>query len=852
MAGSLLVRPGVGDVSSHRFRQLPFGAQVIVAAVIATAAALLYLRVPQDVPNVPLFVVLLMASSLAAGYKLRLPLGSSASTLSISYTFDFAAMLLLGVELSMVVAAVSAWTQSTVAADRQNPYYRIAYNVAVLVITVFVAGTTFTYLGGQDGLQDVARLPKPLVASVLLYYVTNTALVASAIALASSQRLWPLWQANFLWTAPSYFVGAAAAACGVSLWQTHQEWLLPLALAPVYLTFRSYCVYLDRIAVEKKLNEETERLHSNAVAALEAARRSEERYALAAAGANDGLWDWDIATGTLYCSDRWRLMLGLPAEHAITTVHDWMALVIREDLPMLRSALDVHLTGQTTHFEHVYRILHASGEPRWVLCRGIAVRDHSGTPIRMAGSQTDITESRRVHEALERAAREDPLTGLPNRRCFSELLERTMAQASRSDIYDYAVLLIDLDGFKLVNDSLGHVIGDEFLMAIARRLKSRLRPSDVLARVGGDEFYILIDREATPHEVRGVAERLQQALADPFVLGGRDVYASASVGIILGDARYTAGDELLRDVDTAMYRAKSAGRGCYQLFDPAMHAKAMERLTLETDLRRAVERNELTGYYQPIVDLQSHEIRGFESLARWKRADGSMAMPGEFIEIAEETGLIVPMTYHILRDACRHTAAWQQQFGRPFHVSVNISRKVFARPDFVDHVEQALAETGLHAGTLRLEITESVLLNQSELVERTLRRLRAVEVAIDLDDFGTGYSSLGYLQQYRIDALKLDKSFVARMGTGDCPIANAIVTIARELRMGLIAEGIETAAQAEALLALDCPHAQGILFSEPIPAARVTQFLREFGLQAPLRFGGEPSSLTPTLVSRVH
>ncbi len=795
---------------------LPVAARLYVSAVIVAGSVVLAMRFPDQVPNVWLFLGLAFASSMASVLRLHLPLGTSSSNLSVSYTIDFASLLLIGPELTTVVAGASAATQSIFGVNRRNPPLRILFNIAALILTVHAAGFVFRYFDNPISASDVRTLAKPMVASALAYYLVNTALVAIAIGLTSGQRPWQVWDTNFLWTAPSYFVGAGAAAAGVALWNTDQGWLLPLAAAPVYLTFRSYSIYLDRISSEKRHNEEVQRLHKDAVSALEAARLSEARYALAAAGSNDGLWDWDIPAGALYCSERWKLMAGLTASTPVSNIDQWLLYVHEEDRPGLRAALDAHLAGQSTHFEHEYRIHHIGGTLKWVLCRGIAVRDETGQPIRMAGSQTDVTEWRQVQDTLARAARHDHLTGLPNRRLFGELLQRSIAKGARGAEH-YAVLYVDLDGFKLVNDSLGHLVGDQFLVAISERLQSQLRPGDALARLGGDEFAVLIENFISAEEVCLIAERLQKSLTDPFCLQGRELYASASIGVVLGGPQYAAVDDLLRDADIAMYRAKAAGRGGYQLFDPVMHATAVQRLTLETELRQAMERKEFKVFYQPIVELPSSEICGLEALVRWVRPDGRVAVPAEFIPVTEETGLIIPLTYHVLRESCQQAAKWQKMFGRPLAMSVNISSRLFARSDFVDEVEHALATSGLLAGSLRLEITESTLLNNSEVVHRNFERLRKISVAMYLDDFGTGYSSLSYLQRYPVDALKLDRSFVALMGTPDheCAIGNAIVKLAQELGMGLIAEGVETVAHAEQLLALGCPHAQGHLFSAP-------------------------------------
>jgi diguanylate cyclase (GGDEF)-like protein/PAS domain S-box-containing protein len=829
-----LVMQQDADHAKGRERQ-PLAVTLFVWAIIAAAGVVLVLAGPRSLPDPTLFMVLLAASALASSLQLNLPLGSNSFNLSISYSVDFAALLLIGTELTMLVAGVSAWVQSTFGHGARNPISRTVFNGAALVLTVKAAGTTFEYLGGHPGAVELRDIARPLVASALVYYIVNTSIVATAVGLANRRPIWSVWQSNFLWTAPSYYVGAGAAVACVVFWQTKQWWLLPLTAAPVYLTFRSYRMYVDRLASEKRHKEEVLRLHTNTVAALEAARRSEQRYALAAAGSNDGLWDWDVATDTLYCSDRWKLMIGLsPDNTGVSSVDAWLNLVEEDDKQGLWQALRAHLTGQRTHFEHEYRMRHADGSIRWVLCRGIAVRDEAGQALRLAGSQTDITEQRHTRDSLAQAARHDPLTDLPNRTLFRELLQRAIAQNTRAPFKSYAVLFIDLDGFKLVNDTHGHVVGDRFLKAIGERLQSQLRPGDALARLGGDEFAVLTENFADTGDVRTIAERLQQALAEPLPVSGLQLRGAASIGIVIGDPKQRSVDAILRDADIAMYRAKAAGRGRYELFDPEMHASDLKRLTFETELRRAVEQNDFTVFYQPIVKLSSGTTTGLEALVRWVRADGRVAPPSEFIAVAEETGLIVQLTYQVLREACHQMAAWQQMFSKPLELSVNLSPKLFTRPEFIDQVAGAIASSGLLPGTLRLEIPESVLIDHSDVVDHNFERLRRIKVAVLLDNFGSGYASLSYLQRHRVDALKLDKSLVARMGTPDDDVASVIVKLAGALGMGLIAEGVETAAHAEQLRALDCPHAQGYHFSAPLAASDVTALLaKEFAPALP-------------------
>jgi diguanylate cyclase (GGDEF)-like protein/PAS domain S-box-containing protein len=809
-------------------RSQPRAARLFVAAVIAAAVSVLAFWGPRHVPNPVLFAALLAASALASSLRLRVPLGVSSSNLSVSYSVDFAALLLIGTELTMLVAGVSAWLQSAFGHDhKRNPVWRIVFNAAALVLTVRAAGLAFEYMGGQPGILDLSLggIAKPVVASALVYYVVNTSIIATAVALANGRPVWSVWQSNFLWTAPSYYVGAGAAVAASILWQTQQWWLLPLAVAPVYLTFRSYRMYVERLQSEQRHNEEVMRLHGDTLSALQAAKKSEKRYELAVDGSNDGIWDWDVAADALYCSPRWKLMIGLSPDDSVSTLEEWLNLADEEDRPALQTAIEAHLTSERSHFEIEYRVRHVDGSFRWVHCRGIAQRE-DGRAVRLAGSQTDITEQRRIRDSLAQAAQHDALTDLPNRTLFRELVQRAIAQTSRNPSAGYGVLFIDLDGFKAINDTHGHVAGDRFLKSISRRLHAQLRPGDVLARLGGDEFGVLAHDIMSTDDLCIIAERLQQALAEPFQVNKQKVRGSASIGIVVGTPESKSVDALLRDADIAMYRAKAAGRGGYELFDNGMHAAELKRLTFETELRRAIERNHLTVFYQPIVQLPSSRISGLEALVRWERADGRMMPPADFITVAEETGLIAPLTYQVLGQACHQVAAWQQMFGRPLDLSVNISPKLFSRPEFIEKVEEALRESSILPGTLRLEIPESVLIDHSDVVGHHFDRLRSLQVALHLDNFGTGYASLSYLQKYPVDALKLDKSFVARMGTpGNDGVGGAIVKLARELGMGLIAEGVETVTHVEQLRALDCPHAQGYLFSRPLTASDMAPLL---------------------------
>jgi len=566
------------------------------------------------------------------------------------------------------------------------------------------------------------------------------------------------------------------------------------------------------------------------IRAEEALRVSEERYALAVRGANDGLWDWSIADDRVYFSPRWKEMLGYGDEEIRNHSDEWFSRVHPDDAAKLRWELQEHFSGGSPLFEHEHRIEHKDGSYRWMLCRGVAVRDAEGNATRVAGSLTDITERKLAERQLFHDAFHDTLTQIPNRGLFHDLLARAVGRLRRHDDYLFAVLFLDLDRFKLLNESLGHSMGDQLLVAVARRLERLVRPGDTVARLGGDEFTILLDGIKSPGDATRVAERVQREISRPFTLGGQEVFTTVSIGIALSSTGYEHPDHLLRDADLAMYRAKSLGKARCEVFDRQMHARAAAQLELETDLRRALDRGEFLVHYQPIVSLESGRVEGFEALARWQHPIRGLVLPGEFIPTAEETGLIIPLGRWVLGEACRTLRDLCE--GRPgtepqLSVSVNLSPRQFRHPNLVDEVRQALEETGLPARCLRLEITESTVMENAEPSMAMLAQLRALGVQLYLDDFGTGYSSLSYLPRFPIDTLKIDRSFVSGMVPGgeNAEIVGAIVTLARNLGMGVIAEGVETAEQLAMLRGLRCGHVQGYYVSRPVAAESVRALL---------------------------
>jgi diguanylate cyclase (GGDEF)-like protein/PAS domain S-box-containing protein len=560
--------------------------------------------------------------------------------------------------------------------------------------------------------------------------------------------------------------------------------------------------------------------------AQDALRDSEQRYALALRGANDGLWDWDFRTNRIYFSPRWKNMLGLSEAELSDNPEDWKSLIHLSDVARVRNALTGHLQGSTPQLEVEYRMRHKDGSYRWMLLRGVAVRGADGKPLRMAGSMTDVTQRRNAEQQLLQGAYYDGLTALPNRLLFLEQLRRALGRAERRGDFVFAVLFLDLDRFKVINDSLGHLVGDKLLISVAERLRICVRPEDMVARLGGDEFTVLLEDVSDPSQATRVAERIQEEISKPFQLEGHEVWTTASIGIAFSSTGYDKPEDILRDADAAMYRAKAKGKARHELFDQEMHSRALHLLQTEAELRRALERQELCVFYQPLVELSTRKISGFEALVRWQHPERGLVMPGDFISIAEETGLIVPLGAFVLESACRQLREWQA-FGADMQqltVSVNVSRKQFSQPDFVSRVQQILEQTEVMAGTLALEITESMLLEHTEALIRVLNELKSIGLQLQIDDFGTGYSSLAYLHRFPIDKLKVDRSFVGQIGEAprNAEIVRAIVTLARGLDMETIAEGIETVEQAEFVQSLNCRYGQGYLLGKPLSARDAT------------------------------
>jgi PAS domain S-box-containing protein len=630
-------------------------------------------------------------------------------------------------------------------------------------------------------------------------------------------------------------------------------------VTPVHFFTDGFALILGMMGAAAGHLHDRLRYHSNhleeiVAARTEALRRSQERYELAARGSNDGLWDWDLAAGRVYYSPRWKHGLGHDGSEVDDTPAAWLDRVHSEDRPGLEARIQSHLAGGTEHLVAEYRVRHADGSYRWMLSRGIAVRDEAtGKPYRFAGSQTDVDERKKMEEQLMHLALHDPLTDLPNRTLFFDRLSHSFSRARKRRTQEsLAIIFVDIDRFKNINDSLGHLVGDRVLKEVATRFRACIervigfqgddedpgpRPRGgrdwTVARMGGDEFTVLLQGVESLREATEAVRELELEFKKPVTIEGRELYVTLSTGIVLGPGEYERPEDLLRDADTAMYRAKAHGRARCEIFDERMLARAQEQLRLETDLHLAMEREEFHVVYQPIIELATDRLIGFEALLRWRHPERGLIPPAKFIPLAEETGLIVPLGNWMFTEACRRLRHWQDidpRF-RALTLATNLSLRQIYSPALEEEIIALVGEAGLDPSLLHFEITENTLIEHPRQVTKMLLRLKRRGFKVAIDDFGTGYSSLAALQSLPVDLLKIDQVFVSRLGETDKAreIVATIVGLARALGHEAIAEGIESAAQLKELRRMRCTFGQGHLFSPALEGDKVeTEILARY------------------------
>ncbi|AFZ15109.1 response regulator receiver modulated diguanylate cyclase/phosphodiesterase with PAS/PAC sensor(s) [Crinalium epipsammum PCC 9333] len=575
--------------------------------------------------------------------------------------------------------------------------------------------------------------------------------------------------------------------------------------------------------LEQRINQRTEQLKRANVELTE----SEEQFRLTFEMAPIGIAIQTLDGKFIRVNKAFCETSGYPSEELLEKT--WMDISHPDDIAVALAYHQKLYQGEISDFQIESRHLTKDGKVVYGILQVAVVRDAEQKPVHLISQFLDISARKLAEEKLIFGALHDDLTNLPNRNLLMERLELALKQAQRQTDYLFAVMFIDLDRFKIVNDSLGHDVGDQLLVAIARKLETLIRATDIVARLGGDEFIILLDHLQDINDAIRIAERICLELNSPFLIENRQVFTTASIGIVLSSPYYQAASELLRDADIAMYRAKEAGKARYEIFDRVMHAHAVNQLQLESDLRDAIAHQELLVNYQPIISLTTGKLTGFEALLRWEHPSRGFVSPAEFIPIAEETGLIITIGEWILREACRQLHTWQlqHQLSNSLTISVNLSSKQLREPTLIKKIEQIINETKLNSSCLKLELTESMLIDNIEAVISTMSQLRGKEIHLSIDDFGTGFSCLSYLHRFPINTLKIDRSFVNRIGeeNENLGIVKTIITLAHELGMDAIAEGVETQQQVNQLKALGCDQAQGYFFSKPLSGESAELFI---------------------------
>ena len=546
-------------------------------------------------------------------------------------------------------------------------------------------------------------------------------------------------------------------------------------------------------------------------------RHANHRFELALAASRDGLWEWEAEDNVLTVSSRWRHALGLDALTPIRTIQDWSDRVHPDDRPLFERSLSEHVKGVIQIMELDLRIQHEDGTWKWMHCRGLAAQH--GNHTRIAGSLTDINELRAATDRLRQAALHDSLTGLPNRAALHERLHKA-SERSQADGTFFAVLLLDLDRFKQVNDSMGHPVGDGLLQAVSRRLRSALTSKDFVSRIGGDEFVLVSEGLAQEDDALRLARRIHGILKSPIRSRGNELFTAASIGIRVSAGGEDA-DDLIRDADAAMYRAKHLGRARHVVFDEALRSVAVRELEVENGLRHAITNNDFELYLQPVIDITTQRIRSYEALIRWKQEDGKVLSPGLFMDIAEESGLIVQMGNWVFQEAARlaRTLADQHEGNAP-DIAINVSPRQLREPDMVDRLIQVMQDHRLPRGCIAVEVTETALIEDPRAAAEQLAALRSHGIRVCLDDFGVGYSSLSWLLDYPFDVLKIDRSFVTELPTCDRrrAIVRAVCDLAKACQVQVVCEGIETEEQAAVFLELGGRFGQGYLYARPAPA----------------------------------
>ncbi|OLE54318.1 MAG: hypothetical protein AUG51_08590 [Acidobacteria bacterium 13_1_20CM_3_53_8] len=807
--------------------------RLIWLVIVCGGACLLISAARLNVATLDARFFLLALVTITLGSRMCVKIPRVRSEITVSETFIFLTMLTFDGEAAILLSAIEAFCTST--RSNKNRLYQL-FNASAMALSYSITVWTLRLAFGS-----LPHLPLGTASATLVFaicvmasvqYITNSGLIATCVAVRSNRPIWHTWKDNFLYTSITYFAGASAAALLAKLIAEFGFYVIVAATPLITIVYFTYYFYLKNVEAKTAQVEQAERHVAELSCHIAEQKRigdalseSEKRFRNAFERFRSAFDYAAIGMALVSEEGHW-----LQVNHSLCNILgysenellgcDFQEITHPDDLGTSQSSICQLLEGNVPTRQIEMRYIHKHGHIIWVSLSASLVNDAETNSRSLIFQVQDITERKRAEDQLLHDAFHDALTGLPNRALFTDHLKMALQRARRSHERLFATLFLDLDRFKVINDSLGHMIGDQLLVGIARRLEVCLRPGDTVARLGGDEFTILLEDLLDATDAIEIAERIQRELSVPFNIGGHEVFTTASLGIAPSSIGYERAEDILRDADTAMYRAKMMGKNRYEVFDKAMHDRAMNLLQMETDLRRAVDRQEFFLEYQPIVELKSGQVHGFEALVRWQHPERGMISPLDFIPVAEENGLIIPLGRWVLIEACKQLRLWQEQVPEnpSFNLSVNLSSRQFSQPDLVEQIAAIIKETEVDARGLKLEITESMVMENIDTAVGMLTRLRSLGVEISLDDFGTGYSSLSYLHRFPINTLKIDRSFVSRMtdSSENAEIVRTIATLARSLEMDVVAEGIETERQFEQLRALNCEYGQGFLFSEPV------------------------------------
>ena len=804
----------------------------VALTILAGAAIFIYAAATLPVDSLDTRFLILAGCTILLASRVLIRIPTIKSHIAVSDIFVYLTLLLFGGEAAILLSAVDTFFSALRFCKK---YRTILFNTAALTISTAVVYGVLVISGLYSEPQLHGQAPYfrdfllALSLMALTQFAVNTVLASLYDSLKQGTPLLETWSSRYLWSFITYVVGAAGAGLLVQLVDYAGFFVAVLAFPILLFIYFSYRMYMRNVEMSSEQAEQAREYAKMIEERSEALTESEERFRSAFDNAPIGIALVKPGGELLKVNTALCEMLGYrPDELRERSVRQ---IFFEDDLPNVFYRVGEVASGAIASHQMEQRCRNSRGETVWTLwSMSLAAADVSKSREIIFQMQ-DITGRKAAEEKLVHEATHDPLTGLPNRNCFHQKLTEALHRSQRIKDHRTSVLFIDLDRFKYVNDSLGHIVGDQLLIGISNRLKNSIRPSDLVARLGGDEFTVLVEGDYDDLEIAGMAERIQRSLANPFNLRGHVVYSSASIGILHASDRHERAEDMMRDADTAMYHAKKSGKARYEIFNDSMHAEARETLKLETDLRQAIKDGNIEVCYQPLFSLTDRELTGFEALARWQHPELGEISPARFIPLAEEIGWIDTLGENILRSACKHIRSIHRKFPNYAHtkVNVNLSSQQFRSTGLVSRIQLLLSQTGFSPERLRLEITESVFFEHQDRAISMLAQLRDLGVEIDIDDFGTGYSNLSYLVRLPISRLKIDKSFVQmiREDGSNTEIVRTIIALARNLDLGVVAEGIEHEYQITALRTLGCDSGQGYLFSTPLRPDKLADFVAD-------------------------